>query len=245
MELSVGTVEIFVRIFAALLLGAAVGLERQWRSRMAGIRTNALVSGGSALFVVLGAVGAGDGPAADPTRVAAQVVSGIGFLGAGVILRDGFNIRGLNTAATLWCSAAIGSLAGFGLYWVAGFGALAIVASNTALRPLSRVVARRRVPEEDELNSTGQLLVHYLLEVRTTDKSEQRIRALVLQAATGPGLSLRSIETLAKKNSQIAFRAEVATSPATDSPALERALQQISLDPKVLSVRWWDAQVSD
>jgi putative Mg2+ transporter-C (MgtC) family protein len=93
------------RIFVAIALGAAIGLERQWRLRTAGIRTNALVSVGAALFVIVGAVGLG-GPNADPTRVAAQVVSGIGFLGAGVILRDGFNIRGLTTAATLLCAAS-------------------------------------------------------------------------------------------------------------------------------------------
>lgn len=244
MELTADTVELFLRVASALGLGAAIGLERQWRSRMAGIRTNALVSGGSALFVVLGAVGVGDNPIADPTRVAAQVVSGIGFLGAGVILRDGLNIRGLNTAATLWCSAAIGSLSGFGLYWMAAFGAAAIVASNTALRPVSRFVARRRAPEDNPVSATGQVLAHYLFEVRTTDKNEQRIRALVLQATNGPGLSLRSIETLTKKNSQIAFRAEVAADTA-EGPALERALQQISLDPKVLAVRWWDADEND
>ena len=244
MGLDLETLEIFLRVTAALVFGAAVGLERQWRSRMAGIRTNALVSAGAALFVVLGTMGAGTGPGADPTRVAAQVVSGIGFLGAGVILRDGLNIRGLNTAATLWCSAAVGSLAGFGFYWVAGFGAVAVIASNTGLRPLSRAVVRRRAPDE-ELNSVDQILNHYLLEVRTADKNEQRIRALVLQFANGPGLSIRSIESSTKKNSQIAFRAEIVMSASGESIAIERALKKISLDPKVTSVRWWDARVTD
>src|SRR6516225_10064767 len=97
-----------ISLATAFVLGAAIGAERQWRQRMAGLRTNALVSVGAALFVLLGtSVSGGDG-----LRVAAQVVSGIGFLGAGVIMRDGLNVRGLNTAATLWCSAAVGTLSG-------------------------------------------------------------------------------------------------------------------------------------
>src|SRR4051794_16104523 len=132
------------RIFVAIALGAAIGLERQWRLRTAGIRTNALVSVGARLFVIMGAVGLGQDAGADPTRVAAQVVSGIGFLGAGVILRDGFDIRGLTTAATLWCAAAIGSLAGAGMEIMALIGCLAIIATNTLLRPLSRFVNGRQ-----------------------------------------------------------------------------------------------------
>jgi putative Mg2+ transporter-C (MgtC) family protein len=99
-------------------LGTVIGFERQYRARMAGLRTNALVAVGATLFVLLSANGF-SGATADPTRVAAQIVSGIGFLGAGVILRDGLNLRGLNTAATLWCSAAVGALAGAGMFTVA------------------------------------------------------------------------------------------------------------------------------
>jgi putative Mg2+ transporter-C (MgtC) family protein len=102
--------ETALRLGTALVLGSAIGVERQWNQKMAGLRTNALVALGSAGFVVFsGLVGQGD-----PTRVAAQVVTGIGFLGAGVILRDGVNVHGLNTAATLWCSAMVGTLAGAG-----------------------------------------------------------------------------------------------------------------------------------
>src|SRR5277367_4216842 len=95
----------------ATLLGACIGFERQWRQRMAGLRTNSLVAIGAAGFVVFSMMASGDN---SPTRVAAQVVSGVGFLGAGVILREGINITGLNTAATLWCSAMVGTFAGAG-----------------------------------------------------------------------------------------------------------------------------------
>ncbi len=97
-------------LLAAMLLGALIGAERQWRQRMAGLRTNALVATGAAVFILSAMSASPDSPG----RIAAQIVSGIGFLGAGVIMRDGMNVRGLNTAATLWCSAGIGVLCGLG-----------------------------------------------------------------------------------------------------------------------------------
>lgn len=131
-----------LRIAESMGLGSLIGFERQYRSRMAGLRTNALVAVGAALFVVLSAQGF-DGQGGDPTRVAAQVVSGIGFLGAGVILRDGLSVRGLNTAATLWCAAAVGSLAGAGMHVMAVAGTVAIIAVNVGLRELGRAVDRK------------------------------------------------------------------------------------------------------
>ncbi|MGL6054502.1 MAG: MgtC/SapB family protein, partial [Vibrio metschnikovii] len=109
-------------------LGAMVGLERQWHQRMAGLRTNALVSLGAASFTLMSMMVDGD---ASPTRVAAQVVSGIGFLGAGVIMKEGANIRGLNTAATLWCSAAIGVMIGANQWSGAVAVTIVILATNT------------------------------------------------------------------------------------------------------------------
>src|SRR4030081_3799842 len=94
-----------INLAVALGLSAVIGFERQWRNRLAGLRTNTLVALGAATFVIFSALDPGDG---SPTRVAAQVVSGIGFLGAGLIFREGLDVRGLNTAAPLWCSGAVG-----------------------------------------------------------------------------------------------------------------------------------------
>ena len=95
-------------------MGTLIGVERQYRQRNAGLRTNILVAVGAAAFTVLSySMTTGSG---DPSRVAAQIVSGIGFLGGGLILKDGFTVRGLNTAATIWCSAACGTLSGVGAY---------------------------------------------------------------------------------------------------------------------------------
>ena len=114
-------VEFTIRLMLAQVLGAGIGVERQWRQRMAGLRTNALVATGAALFVMLGSMIPGE---SSPTRVVSYVVSGIGFLGGGVILREGFTVRGLNTAATLWCAAAaVGCLAGWGFLPEASIGA--------------------------------------------------------------------------------------------------------------------------
>jgi putative Mg2+ transporter-C (MgtC) family protein len=115
------------------------GAERQWRQRMAGLRTNALVAAGAAMFVMLSALAARP---EDSFRIAGQIVSGIGFLGAGVILRNGLNITGLNTAATLWCSAAIGTLAGYGMSGSAISGAFAVLAANVCLRPIGKALNR-------------------------------------------------------------------------------------------------------
>ena len=138
------TLEMLERLGLAIALGVLIGAERQCRAQMAGLKTNVLVTVGSTLFVLLSAYGFPSTPGviADPTRVAAQIVSGIGFLGAGVIMRNGMNVRGLTTAATLWCAAAVGSLCGTGMYALATAGAGVIVASNLLLRPLSNLLTR-------------------------------------------------------------------------------------------------------
>src|SRR5580700_5447725 len=109
---SIPLLDFLARLGSALLLGALVGLERQWRQRMAGTRTNALVAAGASAFVMCAFL------VRDTSRGEAQivsyVVSGVGFLGAGVIFKDAGGVRGLNTAATIWCSAAIGAISGLG-----------------------------------------------------------------------------------------------------------------------------------
>jgi len=127
--------EFIANVATALLLGAVIGLERQVRHRSAGLRVTTLVCVGAALFVALSSLVEHE---SSPTRVAGQVASGIGFLGAGVILREGLNVRGVTTAAALWCSAAIGTLAGAGFRWQAAVGAAGVILVNLGLRPLAR-----------------------------------------------------------------------------------------------------------
>lgn len=129
------------RIGCAFLTGTLIGIERQYRQRNAGLRTNILVSVGAAAFTVLSCdmtVGSGD-----PSRVAAQIVSGIGFLGGGLILKDGFNVRGLNTAATIWCSAACGTLSGVGLYAEAVVLVACVLITHCLFRPLCLLIEKK------------------------------------------------------------------------------------------------------
>src|SRR5580692_3279645 len=134
----------FWRLPLAMFLGACVGAERQWRQRAAGLRTNTLVCFGAAAFVDLGVT-----IAPGTTQVVAYVVSGVGFLGAGAIMKDGGSVRGLNTAATLWCSAAVGACAGAGQMLDAVFVASLLIAINSVLRPLSRFIDRRSLAVMD------------------------------------------------------------------------------------------------
>ena len=136
--------EVLLRLALAAALGGAVGIEREMREREAGFRTHVLVSLGAALFTIAGAYGFHDvlthGSTVDPTRVAAQIVTGIGFLGAGAIIRQGVAVRGLTTAATLWVVAAIGLTSGAGYYSAA-------VITTAARAVLALAPADRRVPD--------------------------------------------------------------------------------------------------
>jgi putative Mg2+ transporter-C (MgtC) family protein len=160
-----------LNLFIAASLGASIGLERQWRQHLAGLRTNTLVALGAAIFITYART-AGDHDGA--TRIAAQVVSGIGFLGAGVIFKEGLNVRGLNTAATLWCSAAVGLLAGEGLPLYGLVAAVLVIATNVVLRPLVRVINRQPVEmtEEDQ---------HYLISIECRPALASDIRAQLVQ----------------------------------------------------------------
>jgi len=126
------TTEFIIRMLVATGVGAAVGLERQINNKSAGLRTNTLVALGSCVFVIISVMLIPEG--GDPTRIIGQVVTGIGFLGAGVILHRGANVQGLTTAATIWCSAGLGCLAGLGNFLEAAIAAIFIIIINFAFK---------------------------------------------------------------------------------------------------------------
>lgn len=131
---------VVMRLGLALLLAAILGVERELAAQPAGLRTHTLVSLGAALFTLVGAETLGT----DPTRIAAQVVTGIGFLGGGAILREGANVRGLTTAATLWTAAAIGLACGLGAYPAAAAGAVATLLITIGLKRVEHEFFPRR-----------------------------------------------------------------------------------------------------
>jgi putative Mg2+ transporter-C (MgtC) family protein len=166
----------FLRLLFACALGALIGFERELRDREAGIRTHLLVSLGSALFTIVSAYGfhefltnGGNVVRADPSRIAAQIVTGIGFLGAGAIIREGLSVRGLTTAATLWVVAAIGMACGAGYYWPAAAATVLTLFALWPLRIFAYRVIERIKPEEDRLTvelREGQALAPLLANVQ-------------------------------------------------------------------------------
>jgi putative Mg2+ transporter-C (MgtC) family protein len=133
--------ELIRRLMTAALLGAALGFERELRQKDAGLRTNILIAVGSALFTLMSIEISG--PSGDPARIAAQIVTGIGFLGAGAIMRTDTGIQGLTTAATVWVNAAVGVAAGGGKYHLALIATGVTLAALWVLEPIERVIARR------------------------------------------------------------------------------------------------------
>jgi putative Mg2+ transporter-C (MgtC) family protein len=158
--LTLGWPHVLLRLTVAALLGGAVGFERELRERHAGLRTHLLVAVGSALFTLVSAFGFSDilaqsGPQVlvrlDPSRIAAQIVSGIGFLGAGAIIRQGLSVRGLTTAATLWLVAAIGMACGAGYYVAAIFATAGALLTLGPLRGFAFKFVSRFRPQTDRL----------------------------------------------------------------------------------------------
>jgi putative Mg2+ transporter-C (MgtC) family protein len=164
-----------VSLTAAFVLGTLIGAERQYRLRTAGLRTNVLVAVGAAAFVDLAMhLAAADGA----VRVIAYVVSGIGFLGAGVIMKEGTNVRGLNTAATLWGSAAVGCCAGADMVAQAAALTLFVLAGNTLLRPLVNAINRAPINEQaSEATYFVKLLVDSETSATLRDSAVERLEA--------------------------------------------------------------------
>ncbi len=216
-----------LNLLIALALGGLIGFERQWRQRLAGLRTNTLVSLGAAIFVVF----EGQFDDQSPTRVAAQVVSGIGFLGAGVIWKEGLNVRGLNTAATLWCAGAIGLLAGSGFWRHATLAAGLVVGVNLLLRPLVRLVNRQSI-------ETAEIETSYVVNVTCRDADEAKIRSLLVQGFGVSDLHVRELESNDIEGSDRVEVTATLTSQKRREIALEYIVGHLSLDPSVSAARW-------
>jgi putative Mg2+ transporter-C (MgtC) family protein len=221
--------EFALRLAMGVGCGALIGIERQWQARRAGLRTNALVATGATLFVLYSVVTYDT----SATRMASYVVSGVGFLGGGVILREGFNVHGLNTAATLWCSAAVGVLAASGHYLYTLIATVTIVGIHLLGRPLGRFIDRDNA-EEDEDDQP------YQLQVICRPKSEKYVRAQIVQHTGGGNdrLALRGIHTGQARDDDIALTAYLLSD--RHAPArLEHLVAELSLQEGVQAVHWY------
>ena len=200
--------QLAIRLVVAALLGAAVGLERELRDHPAGLRTHLTVALGSALFAIVSAYGfeefdGVEGPyQVDVTRVASNVVTGVGFLGGGTILKHGVSVRGLTTAASLWVTAAVGLAVGLGQFTVAGITSLTLLATLLGLRPVVQFVSRRYAHNQT------------LLLVRTTRDGDlietiRSVRAL-------EDVKIRSMKVNRDDDGGAVVEVDARTSPGTD-----------------------------
>lgn len=219
-----------LKMSIALLLGIGIGLERQWRQRAAGLRTNALVALGACLFMLL-ATSIGDQAMA---RIASYIVSGIGFLGAGVILKEGASVRGLNTAATLWCTAAIGAFCGLGYFMEPFIGTLFIIGTHLILRPLSDKI-RRCVP----LGTSESEEYNYRFVTHCHEQEENHIRTLFVQLMTNDNsLLLKSVSSSDTTDSAIVLIVVDIMSLTPQEQSMEKIASFLTLEKGVLSVKW-------
>jgi putative Mg2+ transporter-C (MgtC) family protein len=185
---------------------------------------------GSALYLELGAYAFHHD--VDPTRVAAQIVTGVGFLGAGVIMKQGLSVTGLNTAATLWSTAAVGALAGAGAFREAIVGAGIIVAANSLLHPLAqRMDALHLISREGPP-------IDYVLDVVCQADAEQPVRSLIVQVIEAARMRLDSIESgSAGSEDKVRLRTKASAARRDDSQ-LRKGVAALCAEPRVVSVRW-------
>lgn len=214
-------IKIFIiRICVCFVLSFIIGFERQYRHRMVGLRTNVLVSLGAFLFVTA-AYGLKPN---DMSRIAAQVVSGIGFLGAGVILRDGSKIKGLNTAATLWCVASIGVLSACGMIIEAMVGTLLVLISNILLRLVSLAVMDKVKRMQKEKCT---------LKISCKNDIEVIVRTSLAKAIERNNLTLQSLERNEITKKEVKLKAIIVT---TRPDIVEEIVKNLSAEPGVTQV---------
>lgn len=217
----------FVSLTVAFVLGSAIGLERQYRQRTAGLRTNALVAVGAAIFVDMANRLHGHEAA---VHVVAYVVSGIGFLGAGVIMREEGNVRGLNTAATLWGSAAVGACAGADLVLEALLGSLFVLAANTLLRPIVNRINRQPIDVETaEVTNT-----FYVIAARERRKEALALLERLLEEANYP---TDNLEVHAFGTNEVEIEAKLLAT-SVDGEELDRLAQTLSSQPFISQAFW-------
>ena len=214
-----------INLLISIAAGIIVGMERQWQKKMAGVRTTALVSFGACMFVTLSTFMAGAD--SSPTRMAAQVVSGIGFLAGGVIIRDGFSVSGINTAATLWCSAAIGSMIGAGYPLQGIVAAFMLMLMNIVLRSLSYKV--------DNFRSDS---THYYVSVTCLQEDEIKVRTKILHTLNTLSLDFNQITCGAVKDGRvdILIDLEINANESMTQIRVKSLVEKLLTERKILQV---------
>jgi len=209
---------LIIRICVALFLSLLIGIERQWRGRAAGIRTNVLVCLGAFLFASTPIILKEE----DGLRMAAQVISGIGFLGAGVVIKDGANISGLNTAATLWCNASIGVLCALGLVIEATIATILILTVNIVIRYITIKINHLNNKNKDK---------NYTITISLDKEKETVLRATITQLINDTKLKINGMYTKEKDNkTEIIYNISAVD---VDESGIEQIITRFSMEPGV------------
>lgn len=222
-----------LRISLAIILGAIIGLERQLTRHNAGIITNIIVCVGAFLFTSFGYLV--QGPDTDLTRIAAQVVSGIGFLGAGLIIREGANVRGLNTAATVWTSSAIGILCCLKQLKYAIVAALAIVVVHLVIHPLSDKIDKARKYDKSKKENREKF---YKITVVCPEEAALEIRKNIMSIIKSePNALLHNLETIDGENNESKIKAFITTKTNNDY-LIENILTKVGKAEDIIYAGW-------
>lgn len=218
--------DFIIRISFAVICGFLIGLERQLTGHIAGIRTNVLVSLGACIFVLFSVVM----NAPDVTRIAAQIVTGVGFLCSGIIFKDGVNIHGLNTAATIWCTAAIGVMcsSGYFLYGVVATALLLLV--NMAFRMIA--VKIHPLSRYDEGENT------YIVRIVCAEQEEFNIRSLLLKNISGTRLSVSNLKSRDSDDGNVRIKSIIVSGSKRRDESVEQLIHTISEQAGVSSAGW-------
>jgi putative Mg2+ transporter-C (MgtC) family protein len=209
-----------IRIAMCIFLTCIIGIERQYRHGSVGLRTNVLVAIGSFMFNWA----AYSYAKADLSRIASSVVSGIGFIGAGIIIKDGFKVKGLNTAATLWCVAAIGILTSCGMLYEASIGTFAVVFSNIVLRIVSLTIMEKIKKEEQEV---------CIINLSCKEKDEKAIRDALYEQLSKNNLSLQKFDKKELNKNEVSLEVLIIT---TRKSVVEELVKFLAKYPGILSI---------
>jgi len=219
------------RIFVSFILGVAIGVERQWRQRSAGLRTNTLVSLGAATYMLISVSLTNE--VGDPSRIASQIVTGIGFLGAGVIMKDGFSVQGLNTAATIWCSAAVGSLCALGEFFYASIVTAFVMLTHVVLRPIGHQLNSRSFFKRTNTQ------FDYLITICCKIEVENYIRVQLMQLlGKDDKLLLKSLTSDDTNDpTSVTITAQITALSQQDNQ-VERVASRLTIENKITKVSW-------
>ena len=215
-----------LRIFLSMMLGFLIGLERQLTGHPAGIRINVLICMGTCFFTLFPLLYGSD----QVFRVGSSIISGVGFLCSGVIFKDSGTVRGMNTAATLWCTAAIGILASTGLYAIAVTAAGMLIGSNLLLRPLAKKLQPLTTGDESEQQ--------YRISIICQADAEQDIRSLLINSNACKTLYLHNLESGDVVGDKVEIIAEYCSSGKSKRNVLEGIISQTLAIPEVVNAGW-------